>query len=313
MKKLLEGMKVLDLSLLLPGPLCTSFLADLGAEVIKIENPHKPDFARTSKVFGQINRGKEFLQIDLQDQAGKKRFLELVGECNVLIEGFRPGVMERLELDYPRLKKLNPRLVYCSLSGYGQTGPYKDEAGHDINYLGFAGVLSDPPNLSAFQAADVAGGSMMALSAILAGYIGAQKTGEGCYLDVAMLDGVLALAPIAMGGEKLLVGGLPNYDFYETKDGKFMALGAVEPHFFKNFCVACGKPKLAKKKGPALRSELRKLFKSKTQKQWIKLLAGRETCCTPVLTVAQALKNEQIVARDVIRAGSVPFPVKISE
>ncbi len=354
MKKLLEGVKVLDLTRLLPGPYCTMLFADLGAEVLKIETPTGPDVTRfaeprlknNSQIFCHINRGKKSLVLDLRNAAGTGVLHHLVKTFDIVVEGFRPGVMEKMGLGYEVLKKINPKIVLCSITGYGQTGPYRDRPGHDINYIGYAGILDQsgqkgaPPALSNFQIADLAGGAMMAATSILAAYIYAQRTGEGSELDVSMLDGSLALSPLALGshvlserlghdlsrGESFLNGGTPCYQVYETKDGRYMALGAYEPKFWKRFLELIGRSDLESlhmasgSKGDQLFAELSAVFKTKTQDDWTKLLAHEDTCCTPVLTFAEAMKNEQITARHMIRRedlaeeGSVHhinFPVKI--
>jgi alpha-methylacyl-CoA racemase len=334
-KPLLAGIKILDLTRLLPGPVSTMLLADMGAEVLKIEDTLGSDAARyaqpmlkkNSQVFCHINRNKKSLTLNLQEKKAQDIFLKLVKTFDVVIEGFRPGVMAKFGLDYETVKKANPKIIFCSLTGYGQTGPYKNHPGHDLNYLGYSGVLDqtgrkdEPPSLSNFQMADLAGGSMMAVTGILAAYIHAQKTGEGCHLDVAMMDGALALSPISVGsyilskqknkkisrGDDFLNGGSPCYQVYETKDKRFMALAALEKKFWDNFIKIINREDLAKhhgvlgKKGEALRKELTKVFKKKTQKQWIKIFENSETCCSPVLNFGEVLQNEQVKARGLIK------------
>lgn len=332
---LLAGIKILDLTRLLPGPVCTMFFADMGAEVLKIEDPKRGDEARyaepmlkkNSQIFAHINRNKKSLTLDLQHSQTRDIFLKLVKDQDVLIESFRPGVMKKFGLDYDSLKKINPKLIYCSLTGFGQTGPYKDKPGHDLNFLGYSGVLDqtgrrgEPPAMSNFQMADLAGGAMMAAMSILAAFIRAQKTKQGCYLDVSMLDGLMSLSPISVGsfvlskqkktkisrGDDFLNGGSPTYQIYETKDKRYMALAAIENKFWLQFLDVIERPDLEKKyrspgkKSEPLRKELTKIFKKKTQKQWIKLLESRDTCCTPVLTFGEALENEQVKSRRLVQ------------
>lgn len=253
---LLAGLRVLDLSRLLPGPFCTLYLAQLGAEVIKIEEPEGGDYARGSReMFALINRGKKSVTIDLRQPEDQARFRELVKTADVLIESFRPGVMARFGCDYESLKAINPRLVYASLTGYGHSGPYRDWAGHDMNYLAIAGVLDQigraggAPALSNLQIADLAGGALTCAMGVLAAVLGARASGEGSFVDVAMMDGALALQPIALAsyrsegrapqrGADLLSGALPNYSLYRCRDGGYLAVGALEPKFFSGLLKA---------------------------------------------------------------------------
>ncbi|MEQ1438943.1 CaiB/BaiF CoA-transferase family protein [Fontimonas sp. SYSU GA230001] len=247
---LLKGVRVLDLSRLLPGPFCTLYLAQMGAEIIKIEEPDGGDYARgTPELFSLVNRGKKSVTLDLRADADRARFLELVKTADVVLESFRPGVMARFGCDYDSLKKLNPKLVYAALSGYGQTGPYRDWAGHDMNYLAIAGVADQigrahsAPAQSNVQIADLAGGALTCAVGILAAVIGARASGQGTMVDVSMTDGSLALQVLALStlrgegqppkrGADLLTGALPNYTFYRCRDGRYLAVGALEPKFF---------------------------------------------------------------------------------
>jgi alpha-methylacyl-CoA racemase len=331
MKAPLAGIKILDLTRLLPGPLATLYLADMGAEVIKIEDPGIGDYARrlpplknkTSYAFLMLNRNKKSVTLDLRDPADQRKFHEMAWSCDAVVESFRPGVALKLNADYGTLKKLNPKLVYCSLTGYGQTGPLRNQAGHDLNYLSLSGLLDQigtektGPLPINFQIADLAGGSLTAGMAILAGLLKAARTGEGAYIDVAMLDGTLALTPVLLAGysargkapkrgRELLSGGSPFYQVYETKDGRHMALAALELKFWRNFCQAIGRPEWVKKHGwrltpnQPIEKELRRLFKRKTQKQWVALLENADACCTPVLRIEEALIHPQIAARSMV-------------
>jgi len=248
---LLEGVRVLDLTRLLPGPHATQLLAQLGAEVIKIEDPQGGDYARSLSpaLFDQVNRGKASITLDLRQAEDVEAFKGLVAEADVVIESFRPGVMERLGCGYDTLAAINPKLVYAALTGYGQTGPLADAAGHDLNYLSLAGVLDQvgsaggPPAISNVQIADLAGGALTCTVGVLSAVIGARASGQGSFVDSAMLDGSLALQPVAMAtraqfgqtqprGADTLTGALPNYRIYKCRDGRYLAVGALEPKFF---------------------------------------------------------------------------------
>ena len=248
---LLEGITILDLTRLLPGPYCTQQLAQLGATVIKIEEPKGGDYARSlsPELFEVVNRGKKSITLDLRQTEDQQRFKTLVKTADVVIESFRPGVMDKLNCGYQTLQSLNPQLVYAAITGYGQTGPYVERAGHDMNYLATAGVLDQigragaPPALSNVQIADLAGGAMNAAIGILAAVIGAKQSGQGTFVDVSMTDGALAMNTVALAGlnktatapkrgADMLSGALPNYSIYRCRDGKYIAVGALEPQFF---------------------------------------------------------------------------------
>jgi alpha-methylacyl-CoA racemase len=325
MNPLLSGIRVLDLSRLLPGPFCSLYLAQLGAEVIKVEEPNGGDYARSMspELFAIINRGKKSVTLDLRKAGDADQFRRLAARADAVLESFRPGVMDRLGCGYDTLKQANPRLVYAALTGYGYTGPYRDRAGHDINYRGYAGELDQtgagggPPAAGNFQVADLAGGALTCAVGLLAALLGAQKSGKGAFVDAAMLDGTLALqvAPLAtartMGrplprGQDFLSGGLPNYVVYECADGRYVSLGALEPKFFAGFCAAAARPDLAKlplapgKAGEPLRRELTALFKTRSRDEWVALAGDKDACLGPVLTPEEALKNEQVLARKLV-------------
>lgn len=323
--KPLAGLRVLDLTRLLPGPVCTLYLADLGADVIKIEDDQAGDYTRTlnAEMFAAVNRNKRGLTLDLRKAEDCERLKALAADAEVLVESFRPGVMERLGVGYDVLKAVNPALVYCAITGYGRTGPYKDKAGHDINYRGYTGHLEQggraggPPDVSNFQLADLGGGALTAAFGILAAVMRARATGQGGYLDSAMLDGTLAMQVVPLGtmrqightrprGEDMLSGGLPNYDVYECADGKYLALGALEPKFWLGFCQAVERPDLARMPigtGPdaeATREAVRDLVAQRTRDEWAEYLADHDVCATPVLTLEEALENEQVRARGMV-------------
>ena len=325
MNPLLAGLTVLDLSRLLPGPFCSLYLAQLGATVIKIEEPGTGDYTRllSAEMFALVNRGKQSITLDLKNPADVAKLHALVKTADVLLDSFRPGVMDKLGCGYETLKAINPKLVFCALTGYGHDGPLRDKAGHDLNYCGYAGVLDQTgsaggaPAMSGFQIADLAGGALTAALGIVAAAMGAKASGEGCFVDAAMLDGTLALQAATLStlrelgqvparGSDMLTGGLPNYTVYETADGKHMAMGALESKFFKAFCVAVGRPDLAKlplapgKAGAALRAEIEALFKTRTRDEWTTLLADADCCVTPILTPAEALESPQAKARGLV-------------
>ncbi|MEO8565563.1 MAG: CaiB/BaiF CoA-transferase family protein [Betaproteobacteria bacterium] len=339
----LDGVRVLDLSRLLPGPVCTLHLADLGADVVKLEDTGAGDYARSlglaptgdgrapsnapSAFFRMVNRNKRSLALDLKASAGRDAFLRLARRADVIVESFRPGVVDRLGVGYAALAALNPRIVYCSITGYGQTGPYRDRAGHDINYLGYAGVLDQtgtsggPPALSNLQVADLLGGAMNASTAILAALFGASRTGKGSHVDVAMTEGSLAhnifalhaiqtLGHVQARGADLLTGGVPCYGVYATQDGRYLAVGALEGKFWRALCEALDRPDLVAGQlatgaaGDAVRQQLAAIFAQHTQAHWIERLTGIECCVTPVLSLDEALADPQVRARDMIVSGA---------
>jgi alpha-methylacyl-CoA racemase len=339
----LAGIRILDLTRLLPGPVATLHLADLGADVIKIEDPQVGDYARTlgtgvgedSAYFRMLNRNKQGLVLDLKKPEGVEVFLRLARDADVIVESFRPGVVDKLGIGYATIAALNPKIAYCSISGYGQDGPYKDHAGHDINYLGYAGVLEQigsvdcAPAIPNFQIADLLGGALSGVMGILAAVVEAQRTGRGRYIDVAMTDSVLAHnyfallrlndhAHSAPRGADQLNGGLPCYATYLCADGKAMAVGALEGKFWKICCSVLARPEWVRRQWDAeLRSEMAGLFASRSRDDWAALFAGADCCVTPVLTPEEAFVNEQVAARGMVLevAGLRQFapPLKLSE
>ena len=335
----LAGLRVLDLTRLLPGAACTLHLADLGADVIKIEDTREGDYARrlglsadapaasTTAVYRMINRNKRSLALDLKAVGGRDAFLRLARDADAIVESFRPGVMDKLGIGYALVSELNPGIVYCAITGYGQTGPYRDRAGHDINYLGYAGVLDQtgaalgPPVLSNLQVADLLGGAAGAAIGILAALYDAQRTGRGRYVDVAMTEGALAHNIFALHaletngcaparGEDLLTGGVPCYGVYATQDGRHLAVGALEAKFWRALCETLGRPDLVARQfatgadGASARSELAAIFAAAPLAHWAERFAAVDCCVTPVLTLDETLANEQVRARDMIVTGS---------
>jgi alpha-methylacyl-CoA racemase len=309
----LEGVRVLDLSRLLPGPFATQLLGDLGAEVIKVEDPEGGDYLRavppvlddgTSVLFHALNRGKSSVAVDLKTDAGRSAFLRLCETADVVVESFRPGVLDRLGLGPAMLRARFPRLVICSLSGFGQSGLLRHRAGHDVNYVARAGAFSlmKTPTLLPVQVADLAGGAWPAAMQICAALVGRARTGEGAIIDVDMTAGVtgllaMLLARVAVservdGGRDLLVGRVPCYDIYPTADGH-LAIGALEPKFWSALCQALGQPDLRDRAfddddGPqGARAILKAQLKTKTTSEWTELLAGVDCCVEPVLSPEQ--------------------------
>ncbi|MFC7057950.1 CaiB/BaiF CoA transferase family protein [Halovenus salina] len=329
----LDGVRILDLSGILPGPYATQLLADMGADVVKIEEPTVGDPARglsfgEQPLFEAVNRGKRSVGLDLKSDAGREAFYELVADADAVLEGFRPGVVDRLGVDYEHLREYNDDIVYCSLSGYGQTGPDADRVGHDINYVGFAGLLDmtredeqSRPQLPGYQVADMAGGLMAALS--LLGGVLSQKLGNGGgYVDVSMTDVVASFSQTVAGealgsgdprpGKTTLTGGVPWYDVYETADGRHVTLGALEATFWERFCHEVDRPALVDVHGTddaaeraALRDELTKLFGNRPREEWVETLS-EEVPVAPVLTPTEALAHPQIADRIVERPGAAP-------
>lgn len=348
MTSALEGIRVLDLSRMLPGPYCSMMLADLGAEVIKVEEPALGDPTRRSPPiingksapFNQVNRNKKSIAIDLKKVEGREVFLKLASTADCVLEQFRPGVVDRLVINYAALAEINPRIVYCSLTGFGQDGPHRERSGHDLNYLALSGVLglttdaSGRPVIPGVQVADLAGG-MIAGFAILAALMARERTGRGQYVDVSMFDVMLSMLPIPaahhlagatipVGGKYVLSGAYPFYNVYETGDGKFMTLGALEPKFWANFCRKVGREDLISRQFDSgerrenLFIELRALFKSKSQSDWVEFMRDADCCCEPVLSMAEAFEHVQTRAREMIRQSSgitdqLGFSYKLSE
>ena len=338
---LLSGIRVLDLSRLLPGPFCSLYLAQLGAEVIKIEEPNGGDYARalSADLFELVNRGKKSVTLDLRKSADREKFFTLAKTADVILESFRPGVMDKLGCGFETVRAINPRIVFAALTGYGQTGPYRERAGHDLNYRGYAGELDQTgaagslPSPGNCQVADLAGGALTCLAGILAALFGARASGVGTFVDAAMLDGTLALQVIALSsvrqmgaaqprGQDFLTGAMPNYAVYECADGKHLAVGALEPKFFHEVLRAVNRPDLLKlpmapgPKGEPLRQALTELFRSKPRDQWERELAHLDTCVSGVLTPEEALRNEQVASRGLLEeckgGPAFAFPVKFS-
>jgi crotonobetainyl-CoA:carnitine CoA-transferase CaiB-like acyl-CoA transferase len=349
-----DGLKVLDLSRLLPGGFCSLLLADFGADVIKVEDTGMGDYIRwsppafegaeetaKSALFLSLNRGKRSVRIDLKSEAGRNVLLRLVRDADVVLESFRPGVMDRLGVGYERLKQENPRIVYCAITGYGSTGPNVQRSGHDMNYLGLNGILAvtgdedGPPVQAGAQIADLGGGALMGAFGILAALRERDRSGEGQLVDVSMFDGALSwLAMVAARvfaaaeqprrGDEMLGGSLVCYRPYRCADG-WVTLGALEPKFFAAWCRGVGREDLIEhqfeKPGSATHAEIEQIFLARTRDQWAAFADDHDCCLEPVLEVEEVLESELVRAREMViefeqpGAGMVKglgMPVKLS-
>ena len=328
----LASLKVLDFSTLLPGPFASLMLADMGAEVLRIESPTRLDLLRVlpphdqgvSASHAYLNRNKRSLALDLKQAEALEIVRALVKEYDIVLEQFRPGVMERLGLGYEALKAINPKLIYVSITGYGQTGPYKDRAGHDINYLALAGVASHTgradsgPLPLGVQLADVGGGSLHAVVGLLAAVIARQQSGVGQYLDVSMTDCSFSLNAMAGAGylacgvepewESHVLNGGSFYDYYRSRDGRWMSVGSLEPGFMQQLCETLGRPELAAQglspkpeQQKALKQALKIEFEKRSFDELCELFAGVDACVEPVLSLSEAVEHPQLKARELIR------------
>ncbi|MGH2983179.1 MAG: CaiB/BaiF CoA transferase family protein [Solirubrobacterales bacterium] len=351
----LSDVRVLDLTRLLPGGFCTMLLADLGAEVLKVEDTGMGDYVRwappyyegaedsaKSALYLSLNRGKRSIRIELKSEGGREVLLRLARDYDVLVESFRPGVLDRLGVGYERLREENPGLVYCAISGYGQDGPNRDRSGHDMNYLGLNGLLGltgeadGPPVQSAGQIADLGGGGLIAAFTILAALRERQRSGEGQFLDVSMTDGSLSWLAMVAGeyfasgvaparGHMNLSGGLVCYRPYACKDGH-VTLGALEPKFWQEFCRGVGRENLIQHQfeppGSETHKEVEKIFAERTREEWRQFASEHDCCLEPVLGVDEALDSDLVRAREMVVEVDQPgaeepvrmlgFPVKLS-
>ena len=325
----LSELKVLDFSTLLPGPYATMMLADMGATVLRVEAPDRVDLAKVmppfdgkfSTTFSYLSRGKETLPLNLKSAGSVEKIKELVREYDIVVEQFRPGVMGRLGIGYEVLKAENPSLIYCAITGYGQTGPYRDRAGHDINYLALSGVASHcgrqdsgPPPLG-IQVADVAGGSHHAVMGILAAVIKRQQTGEGSFIDISMTDAAFAMnamagaAALAGGQEQRPEGGVLNggsfYDYYQTSDGRWLSIGSLEPQFSARLLDTLDLSdlnKYAMSQTPEHQANLKqaigKVIAKRPLEEWQTVFADVDACVEPVLTIEEAAEHPQLQERE---------------
>jgi alpha-methylacyl-CoA racemase len=333
----LEGVRVLDLTRLLPGGFCTLLLADMGADVLKVEDTGTGDYIRwmppyyggeeqrqdgiASAYFLALNRNKRSLRLNLKDERGRDVLLRLVEDYDVVVESFRPGVMDRLGVGYEALRARNRRVIYCPISGYGQDGPLTARSGHDTNYLALTGLLGltgrrgGPPIQSAGQIADLGGGGLMAAVGILAALHERERSGEGQVVDVSMTDGALSwLAMVAARyfaeqqvprrGEPELAGGIACYFPYETKDQKWVSLGALEPKFWQNWCNGAGRPDLIEKQfehpDSEAGAEIAAVFRERTRDEWTAFAGEHDCCLEPILDLDEVLDSELVRARGMV-------------
>lgn len=338
----LAGIRILDLTRLLPGPVTTMHLADMGAEVIKIEDRGAGDYARSmghvkhevSHFFIAVNRGKRCLRLDLKDAIEREEFLRMVENADVVVESFRPGVMDKLGVGWSVLKQRKPQLVMCAISGYGQDGPFAQLAGHDLNYIGTAGMLEQnvgadgTPALPNLQVGDLLGGAQTAVQGILAALLGVKMGGPGRFVDVSMTDAVLAhnIMPLAAvnnfgqsaaPGRDLLTGGVPCYNVYRTKDERFMAVAPLELKFWEMCCDVLARPDLKTShwslgqeiggvEAMAVKAQLDAIFRQQTLAVWSERFAAVDCCVTPILRMDEALAHPLFQARSMVRAAQHP-------
>jgi crotonobetainyl-CoA:carnitine CoA-transferase CaiB-like acyl-CoA transferase len=350
----LSGLRVLDLTRLLPGGFCTLLFADMGAEVLKVEDTGMGDYVRwappyyegaedsaKSALYLSLNRGKRSIRLNLKEERGREVLFRLVREYDVLIEGNRPGVMDRLGVGYERLAQENPALVYCAITGYGQDGPYRDRSGHDMNYLGLVGLLgltgemNGPPVQAAGQIADLGGGGLMAAFSILAALRERDQSGKGQFVDVSMADGALSWLAMVAGryfaeqvtpkrGDLELAGRLICYRPYACSDG-WVTLGALEPKFWQAWCRGVGREDLIEKQfeapGSDAHAEVERIFLERTRDEWQAFASKHDCCLEPVLELDEALDSELVRAREMVVELEQPgtdgvkqlgFPVKFS-
>ncbi|MCX2901565.1 CaiB/BaiF CoA transferase family protein [Pseudomonas mandelii] len=327
----LASLKILDFSTLLPGPFASLLLADMGAQVLRIESPTRMDLLRVlpphdqgvSASHAYLNRNKRSLALDLKQPEALEVIRQLLQDHDILLEQFRPGVMERLGLGYEALRAINPKLIYVSITGYGQTGPYKDRAGHDINYLALAGLASHTgradsgPLPLGMQVADIAGGSLHGVIGLLAAVIARQQTGQGQYLDISMTDCAFTLNAMSGAGflacgeeparENQVLNGGSFYDYYRSRDGRWLSVGSLEPAFMKQLCTALGLEEMAKL-GLSAQPEHQKKLKDALKIEFEKhdfaelsaLFAELDACVEPVLSLGEAVRHPQLQAREVV-------------
>lgn len=346
----LEGLRILDMSRLLPGPYCTRILADMGAEVIKVEEPGRGDYSRSFAPFRkdlgcwfmEVNRGKRSVVLDLKVPACRQQFLELVKTADVVVESFRPGVLEKLGVDYAAAARVNPRIVYCALTGYGPTGPYSRDADHDLGFASLAGITSmsgeqeGQPAIPGFQVADMHAAALAGI-AILGAVRDAERTGRGQEVRVSLFDAALTLMPgvaaayfgdgtVHERGNNWLTGVNPNYNIYATRDGRYLSVSCLEQKFWDNLCRVCGHPEWQAqiketKYYPQLILALAACIREHTLAEWEEMLAGQDTCVRPVLNFAEAVALPQTQADDMVLTlqdeelgtyRQMGFPIKFS-
>ena len=338
----LKGVRILDFTRLYPGPLGTMMLADMGAEVIKIEDMNTPDYMRfyppyiksESAGYLAVNRSKRNIAMNLKHKKGVDIFFSLLPTADIVVEQFRPGIMDEIGLGYEIARRVKTDIIYVSLTGYGQNGPYARNAGHDINYIGYSGILATTgsrktgPIIPGAQIADVAGGAYLTIIACLSALWAREKTGQGQKVDVSMLDAILPLMTLQMAhyhaaglapapGESALTGGLACYGIYRSADGKYIALGILEEKFWKSFCEMVGRPEWIDQQfvigeiAERLRGAIAALFKTRTRDEWIAAAKEYDTCLTPVLEIGEIETDPHVQARNMIIEQTHPVCGKI--
>lgn len=325
----LSGIRVLDMSRLLPGPYCTMLLADFGAEVIKIEEPGKGDYSRSFppflKDFGywhlQLNRNKQSVALDLKSAEGKNVFLELVKTADVVVESYRPGVLKKLGVDYEAAAKVNPKIIYCSLSGYGSKGPLAHKADHDLGYLSLAGVTAmsgeadGAPAIPGVLMADM-NAALSAGMSIMIALRHAALTGQGQEIDISLFNVAMTLMPgaaslffgsgfVAERGNNWLTGAYANYNIYATADGRYVSVGCLEKKFWRSLCIALGRDELIdmiddEANHPYLKKQLAAIFRQKTMREWEAYFTDKDACVTPVLNFKEAVESAQVQANEMV-------------
>lgn len=355
----LDGVRVVDLSRYAPGFYVSMYLGDMGADVIHVEEPavsgrragfrevpleYKAMEDPRSAAYNALGRNKRRIALNLKDAEARDVFYKLVRGADVVLEGSRPGVARRLGVDYETCRGLNPRIVYCSLTGYGQDGPYSQRAGHDINYISVAGALGmigqrdGTPAIPSNILADYAGGALFAIIGILTALLARERTGKGQFVDIAMTDGVISLlvqltqqyfkdGEVPRPAAMRLNGGLAHYNVYQAKDGRWIAVGANEPYFFATVCRLIGRPDLAQRQHETawrdrIEAAFREAFKTKTAQEWHDLMAPEETCVTKIYDFTETFSDPQVLHRQMAlelehpvagKVRQVGFPVKLSE
>jgi crotonobetainyl-CoA:carnitine CoA-transferase CaiB-like acyl-CoA transferase len=348
----LNSLKVLDFTTLLPGPYATMCLADMGADVLRVVSGSRPDLVdffpplvpgtKLSAASTQLGRNKRCMALNLKDPRALKIIHQLIADYDIVIEQFRPGVMAKLNLDFESLIKVNPALIYCSITGYGQTGPLRDRAGHDMNYIARSGIMSysgkktTGPGLVGIQIADIASGSNNAVIGILAAVVYRQNTGKGQFIDISMTDGMIAFNAMYGAGflvdgkdldrEGTLLNGGSLYDYFETKDGQYVSFGGLEPQFFTNFFNTINRPDLIPggvypKGVEKIKQEIREIFLTKTRDEWIEIFNRTDACFEPVMTLTEVFRDALALERGMLvevplRAGGkvkqIANPIKFS-
>lgn len=349
----LDQFKMLDLTRLLPGGYCSMLLADLGMEVLKVEDPFQGDYFRQMNpiqkeegvYFLTINRNKRSIRLNLKTSEGKKIFFELAERYDVILEGFRPGVVERLGIGYEAIREANHKIIYCSISGFGQDGPYRERSGHDINYIALAGLLAisgekfNPPTIPPVPIADIGVGGILSAFAILAALFAREKTGKGQYIDISMADGMLSWLCMHLSkyfadgnppkrGEYEMGGASPYYNVYETLDSKYISVGTLEPKFWANFCKAIGREDLIPKQfaegeeRSSLFKEIGNRMRMKTRKEWEDFFKDVDACVEPVLEMDEVIRHPQFIHRSMFteidhpvegKVKQIGFPIKFTE